>query len=167
MDTEKSRSIRKAQLDSLNALGGYVSRLRLITSDVTKIAVYPTVFFLIWVGTVWPAAPPELLPDGSLKPGMRITILAGKEREFLFRPEGVRFLSGRARIISVGGLLTDPQGREMKEFVIDVDRSPSIPWMHNEKPFRLRIRAETDFTLEARQSWEGNPEKDSPKPYSL
>jgi hypothetical protein len=128
---------------------------------------YQTVLLLVSMRTVWPAAPPELLPDGSLRPGMRITIPAGKERELLFRPEGVRFLSGRARIISVGGPLIGPDGREMKEFVIDVDRSPGIPWMHDEKPFRLKIRAETDFTLEARESWEEDPEKDLPKPRSL
>jgi hypothetical protein len=130
--------------------------------------VYPTFFLLIWMGTVWAAAPSELLPDGSLRPGVRVTIPAGEEREFLFRREGVRFLAGKARIRSVSGPLIDPRGQETKEIIIDADgRSRSVPWMHDEKPFRLRIRAITDFTLEARQSWEGDPEKDLPKPYSL
>jgi hypothetical protein len=91
----------------------------------------------------------ELLPDGSLRPGMRITIPAGTEREFLFREEGVRFLSGRARITSVGEPLITPDGQEIREFLMDVDRIPGTPWIHHDKPFRLRIRAETDFTLEA------------------
>jgi len=119
------------------------------------------------MGMVWAAAPSELLPDGSLRPGVRVTIPAGTEREFLFRPEGVRFLSGRARIVAVGRPFTNPEGREIKEFFIDVGKSPGIPWMHDEKPFRIRIHAETDFTLEARKSWEWDPEKDLPKPYSL
>ncbi|MGI0015304.1 MAG: hypothetical protein ACREBU_17955 [Nitrososphaera sp.] len=82
---------------------------------------------------------PEFLPDSSLRPGTRITIPAGTVREFLFRPEGVRFLSGRARIVSVGRPFIDPEGREIKEFFIDGGKSPGIPWMHDEKPFRLRI----------------------------
>lgn len=48
----------------------------------------------------------------------------------------------------------------MNEFIIDVGKSPGIPWIHDEKPFRLRIYAETDFTLEARKSWEWTPEDD-------
>ncbi len=102
----------------------------------------------------------ELLPDGSLRPGTRVTIPAGQERDFLFRPEGVRFLSGRARIVSMGRPFVGPEGKELKEFVIDVEKSPGIPWMHDEKPFRMRIHAETDFTLEARKSWEWTPEDD-------
>lgn len=105
----------------------------------------------------------QFLPDGSLRPGTRITIPAGKEREFLFRPEGVRFLSGRARIISMSGFLTDAEGRQKREIIINADdRSRGMIWMHDEKPFRLRIHAETDFTLEARQSWEWTPEDDYP-----
>jgi hypothetical protein len=67
----------------------------------------------------------------------------------------------------VGAPLIGPDGREIKEFMIDVDRSPGIPWMHDEKPFRLKILAETDFTLEAREAWEWNPEKDLQKRNSL
>ena len=115
---------------------------------------------LIWVGAALAEFQPEFLPDGSLRPGTRITVRAGQEREILLRPEGVRFLSGRARIVAVGRPFIDPEGREAKEFVIDVGKSPGIPWMHDEKPFRLRIRAETDFTLEARKSWEWTPEDD-------
>lgn len=134
----------------------------------TKRAVYQTLFLLTWLGAVCAGVPPDLLPDGSLKPGARITVPAGQEREFLFRREGVRFLAGRARISSVSGPLLDPYGRETREFVIDADdRSRGVPWMHNEKPFRLRIHAMTDFTLEARESWEWEPEKDVPKPHSL
>ena len=113
---------------------------------------------LILVGGALAEFQPEFLPDGSLRPGTRITIPAGTVREFLFRPEGVRFLSGRARINSVGRPFVGPEGQEIQEFVIDVGKSPGIPWMHDEKPFRLRIHAETDFTLEARQSWEWTPE---------
>lgn len=101
-----------------------------------------------------------LLPDGSVRSGTRITIGAGQEREFLFRPEGVRFLSGRARIVAVGRPFIDPEGREIKEFSIDVGKSPGMPWMHDEKPFRLRIHAATDFTLEARRTWKWTPEDD-------
>jgi hypothetical protein len=120
------------------------------------------------MATVWAAAPLELLPDGSLKPGVRITIPAGEEREFLFRQQGVRFLSGKARIRSVSSPLMGPDGQEINEMVINADdRSQGVPWMHDEKPFRLRIHAVTDFTLETRESWEWNPEKDLPKPYSL
>jgi hypothetical protein len=104
----------------------------------------------------------ELLPDGSPRPGTRITIRAGQEREFLFRPEGVRFLSGRARIVAVGRPFVGPEGQEIEEFVIDVGRSPGIPWMHDDRPFRVRIYAETDFTLEARKDWEWTPEDDWP-----
>ena len=113
---------------------------------------------LMGVGIALAGTEPEPLPDGSLRPGARITIPAGQEREFLFRPEGVRFLSGRARIVSLGRPFVGPQGQELKEFVIDVGKSPGIPWMHDEKPFRMRIHAETDFTLEARKSWEWTPE---------
>lgn len=95
----------------------------------------------------------QFLPDGSLRPGTRITIAAGQEKELLFRPEGMRFLSGRARIISVSGFLTDADGQMKREIVIDADdKSRGTPWMHDEKTFRLRIRAETNFTLEARES---------------
>jgi hypothetical protein len=113
---------------------------------------------LMSFGTALAGAQQELLPDGSLRPGTRITIPAGTVREFLFRPEGVRFLSGRARIVAVGRPFVGPEGQDIKEFVIDVAKSPGIPWMHDEKPFRLRIFAETDFTLEARKSWEWSPE---------
>lgn len=115
---------------------------------------------LICAGMAFPATQDELLPDGSLRPGTRITIPAGQEREFLFRPEGVRFQSGRARIVSLGRPFVGPEGQELKEFVIDVEKSPGIPWMHDEKPFRMRIHAETDFTLEARKTWEWTPEED-------
>ena len=121
---------------------------------------------LVWAGTALAGAQQELLPDGPLRPGTRITIRAGQEREILFRPEGVRFLSGRARIVSVGKPFVGPEGEEMKEFIIDVAKSPGIPWMHDEKPFRMRIHAETDFTLEARKSWEWTPE-DEYKPSRL
>jgi hypothetical protein len=76
----------------------------------------------------------------------------------------VRFLSGWARIIAVGDPLIGPDGQEIREFVIDVDRSPGTPWIHHDKPFRLRIRAETDFTLEARKSWEWDPRRESSRP---
>ena len=118
---------------------------------------------LVWAGTPLPGTQQELLPDGSLRPGTRITIRAGQEREILFRPEGVRFLSGRARIVSVERPFIDPEGREIREFFIDVGKSPGIPWMHDEKPFRMRIHAETDFTLEARKNWEWTPD-DEHKP---
>ena len=116
--------------------------------------------FLVSANTALTATPQELLPDGSLRPGARVTIRAGQEREFLFRPEGVRFLSGRARIVAVGRPFVGPEGEEVKEFLIDVAKSPGIPWMHDEKPFRMKIYAETDFTLEARKSWEWTPEDD-------
>jgi cytochrome c oxidase assembly factor CtaG len=115
---------------------------------------------LLSAGSPFARTQQELLPDGSLRPGTRITLPAGAVREFLFRPEGVRFLSGRARIVAVGRPFIDPEGREIKEFFIDVGKSPRIPWMHDEKPFRLTIHAETDFTLEARKSWEWTPEDD-------
>jgi hypothetical protein len=67
----------------------------------------------------------------------------------------------------VAGPVIDPYGQERKEIVIDADDTTrGIPWMHDEKPFRLLIRAITDFTLEARESWEWEPEKDLPKPSS-
>ncbi len=125
-------------------------------------------FLLTWVDAVTVVAAQSFLPDGSLKPGVRITIPAGEERELLFRPEGVRFLAGKARLRSVSGPLIDPYGQETKEIVIDADdKTQGVPWMHDEKPFRLRIRAITEFTLETRQSWEWDPEKDLPKPHSL
>lgn len=115
---------------------------------------------LICAGTAVAGTQQELLPDGSLRPGTRITIRAGQQREILFRREGVRFLSGRARI-DVAGPLVDEHGQEKREIRINADdRSRGIPWMHDEKPFRLRIHAETDFTLEARKSWEWSPEDD-------
>ena len=120
--------------------------------------IFRVLIFLICGGTALGAAAQELLPDGSVRPGTRITIRAGEEREFLFRPEGVRFLSGRARIIAVGKPFVGPEGEQMKEFVIDVAKLPAIPWMHDDKPFRLRIHGETDFTIEARQSWDWTPE---------
>ena len=130
--------------------------------------------FLMCACSALAGTTPELLLDGSLRPGTRVTIPAGQEREFWFQPEGVRFLSGRARIISVGRPFVGPEGTEIKEFVIDVGKSPGIPWMHDEKPFRLKVYAETDFTLEARQSWEWTPEDDylpshlrSPRPAPL
>lgn len=120
------------------------------------------------MGTVWGAASSNLLPDGSLKSGVKVTIPAGEEREILFQPHGVRFLSGKARIGSVSAPLIDPEGQEKKEITIDADdQSRGIPWMHDEKPFRLRIRAVTDFTIETREIWEGDPEKGIPKPHSL
>jgi hypothetical protein len=120
-------------------------------------------FLLAWVGVVTAASPP-LLPDGTLKPGVRITIPAGEEREFLFGSAGVRFLAGKARLRDMAGPVVDPSGQEKKEIVINADdRSQGVPWMHDEKPFRLKIRAITDFTLETRESWEWNPEKDLPK----
>ena len=116
---------------------------------------------LVWACTALAGTQQDLLPDGSLRPGTRITIRAGQQREILFRPEGVRFLSGRARIMSVSGFLTDAEGRQKREIMINPDdRSRGMIWMHDEKPFRLRIRAETDFTLEARRSWEWTPEDD-------
>jgi len=124
----------------------------------SAVVIGEVVTLLIWVGAALAEFQPGFFADGSLRPGTRITIPAGTVREFLFRPEGVRFLSGRARIVSVGRPFTDPEGREIKEFLIDVGKSPGIPWMHDEKPFRMRIHAETDFTLEARKSWEWTPE---------
>lgn len=112
-----------------------------------------SLILLISAGAAFGGLHQEFLPDGSLRPGTRVTIPAGQEEEFLFRPEGVRFLSGRARIMSESGLLTDAEGRLKTEIVIDADdASRGTPWMHDEKPFRLWIRAETDFTLEARES---------------
>ena len=119
--------------------------------------------FLMSASTALAGTQQELLPDGSLRPGTVVTIPAGQEREFLFRPEGVRFLSGRARIVAVGRPFIDPEGREIKEFFIDVGKSPGIPWMPDEKPFRERIHAETDFTLQARKIWEWTPD-DERKP---
>lgn len=124
-------------------------------------------FVLVCVAAVVGASPSLYLPDGSVRPGVTITIRAGDEKEFLFRPEGVRFLSGRARLYSVGRPFVGPEGEQIKEFVIDVGKSPMVPWMHDDKPFRLRIRAETDFTLQARQSWEWNEDEDSAKPNSF
>lgn len=114
--------------------------------------------FLMNAGATLAAAPQELLPDGSLRPGTRITIRAGQEKEILFQPAGVRFLSGRARIWSVGSPFVGPGGEEISEFIIDAGKSLAIPWIHDEHPFRLRIHAETDFTLEARKSWDWTPE---------
>lgn len=114
--------------------------------------------FLMNAGATLAATPQELLPDGSLRPGTRITIRAGQEKEILFQPAGVRFLSGRARIWSVGSPFVGPGGEEISEFIIDAGKSLAIPWIHDEKPFRLRIHAETDFTLEARKSWDWTPE---------
>lgn len=133
-----------------------------MTSGFLRSAVVIAEVFtlLIWVGAALAELQSEFLPDGSLRPGTRITIPAGTVRELLFKPEGVRFLSGRARIVSVGRPFIDPEGREIKEFFIDVDQSAGIPWMHDEKPFRMRIHAETDFTLEARKTWEWTPEDD-------
>jgi hypothetical protein len=130
-----------------------------VNSD-NGIVIVQILIFLMCACTALASTNPELLPDGSLRPGTRITIPAGTVREFLLRPEGVRFLSGRARIVAVGRPFIDPEGREIKEFFIDVGKSPGIPWMHDEKPFRMRIHAETDFTLEARKSWEWSPEDD-------
>lgn len=124
------------------------------------------VFLVLWMNAsaALTATPQELLPDGSLRPGARVTIRAGQESEFLFRPEGVRFLSGRARIVAVGQPFVGPEGEELSEFIIDAGKSPAVPWIHDEKPFRLRIYAETDFTLEARQSWDWTPEDEHPSP---
>jgi hypothetical protein len=126
------------------------------------VVVFEFFILLICAGSVQAASQSQFLPDGSLRPGTRITIPAGQEREFLFRPEGVRFLSGRARIVSVGRPFVGPEGQEIKEFAIDVGKSSGIPWMHDEKPFRVRMYAETDFTLEARKEWEWTPEDDRP-----
>lgn len=115
---------------------------------------------LMSAGTALAGTREDLLPDGSLRPGTRITIPAGTVREFPFRPQGVRFLSGAALITSMGDPLIGPDGREIREFVIDADRSPGLPWIHHDQPFRIRIRAETDLTLEARKSWEWTPEDD-------
>ena len=125
-----------------------------------KTVVFRFYVLLICAGSVQAASQSQFLPDGALRPGARITIAAGHEGEFSFRPEGVRFLVGRALITSVGKPFVGPEGQEIKEFVIDVAASPGIPWMHDEKPFRVRIYAETDFTLEARKSWEWTPEDD-------
>jgi len=120
-------------------------------------------FVLAWVGAVATVSPP-LLPDGTVKPGVKITIPAGQEREFLFGTAGVRFLSGKARLRDLAGSVVDPYGEEKKEIVINADdKSQGVPWMHDEKPFRLKIHAITDFTLETRETWEWNPEKDLPK----
>ena len=127
-----------------------------------KLVTVQFFIFLICASATLAGTQQELLPDGSLRLGTRITIQAGQERDFLFQPEGVRFLSGRARIVSLGRPFIDPEGQEIKEFFIDVGKSPGIPWMHDEKPFRMRIHAETDFTLEARKSWEWSPEDDHP-----
>ena len=141
---------------------GFVSMFADVSSEMIHSLLL--VFLVSVLGAaVMAAAPPLFLPDGSLRPGVRITIPAGKERELLFRPEGVRFLSGRADIMSVGDPLVGPDGQEIKEFVIDTDKFPGVAWIHHDKPFRLRISAETDFTLEARESWEWNPEKDLEK----
>jgi hypothetical protein len=80
--------------------------------------------FLMSAGTALAGTQQELLPDGSLRPGVRITIRAGQEREFLFRPEGVSFLSGRARIVSVGRPFIDPEGREIKDFLSTLESLP-------------------------------------------
>jgi len=128
------------------------------------------VFFLllIWVHAVAAASPQLFLPDGSLRPGAKITIPAGEEKELLLQRQGVRFIAGKAQIRPVSGSVIDPYGQEIKEFLVDADnKSQGILWMHDEKPFRLRIRAITDFTLEARESWEWDPEKDLPNPHSL
>ena len=125
-------------------------------------------FLTIWAQTVAAASPQLFLPDGSVRPGAKITIPAGEEKELLFQRQGVRFLAGKALIRSVSGSLIGPDGQEIKEMIINAgDRSHGIPWMHDEKPFRLRIRAETDCTVEARESWEWDPERDLPKSDSL
>jgi len=127
-------------------------------------------FFLltIWIQTVAAASPQLFLPDGSVRPGAKITIPAGEEKELLFQRQGVRFLAGKGSLRDLTGLVVDPYGQEKKEIVIDADdKSRGVPWMHDEEPFRLRIRAITDFTLEARESWEWDPEKDLPKSESL
>lgn len=65
----------------------------------------------MFVGVALASIQEDSLPDGSQRPGIRITIRAGHEREFLFRPEGVRFLSGRARIVALVRPFIDPVGR--------------------------------------------------------
>jgi hypothetical protein len=123
---------------------------------------------LIWVQAVAAASPQLFLPDGSLRPGAKITIPAGEERELLFQRQGVRFLAGKAQLRDMAGPVVDAYGQEKKEIVINADdRSQGVPWMHDDKPLRLKIRAITDFTLETRESWEWNPEKDLPKPNPL
>jgi hypothetical protein len=122
------------------------------TNLVSASAIF--LIFMISACKVLPGAPQEMLPDGSVPPGGRITILAGRDKTLLFRPEGVTFLSGRARIMFVERPYTDPDGRKIRELVIDVERSPDIPWVRDEKPFRMRIYAETDFTLEAHKRLE-------------
>lgn len=125
------------------------------------------IFLFVWAGIVAAAAPP-LLPDGSVKPGVKITIPAGEEREYLFGTAGVRFLAGRARLKDLAGPVVDEFGRARSEIVINADdKSQGTPWMHDEKPFRLRIHAITDVTIETREIWDWNPEKDLPKPPTL
>lgn len=110
-------------------------------------------FLFIWMSTALAESPSQFLPDGTLRPGIRVTILAGQEKEIRFRPEGVRFLAGRARIISAPGPIIDPHGQKKLEIKVNADDTTrGIPWIHYERPFRLRIRAETNFTLEARES---------------
>jgi hypothetical protein len=134
-----------------------------MTFQFASIVLSAVFTLFIWIGAASAEFQSQFLPDGSLQPGTRITIPVGTVREFLFQPEGVRFLSGVARITSIGDPLVGPDGQEIREFVIDIMRSPGVPWIHHDKPFRLRIRAETDFTLEARKNWEWSPE-DEHKP---
>ncbi|HEY1270235.1 MAG TPA: hypothetical protein VGH16_23460 [Candidatus Binatia bacterium] len=122
-------------------------------------------FLLLCAGLVGAAAPPPLLPDGTVKPGVKITIPAGEQRELLFGTAGVRFLSGKARLKDRAGPVVDELGRPKSEIVVDADdKSQGTPWMHDEKPFRLIIHAITDVTIETRETWDWNPEKDLPKP---
>ena len=107
-----------------------------------------------WISTASAASSSPLLPDGTVRPDSRILIPAGEEREFLFRPEGVRFLAGRARIMSESGF-TDKSGQKRQEITIDdTNRTRGTPWIAKKQPFRLRIKAETDVIIEAR----GGPE---------
>jgi hypothetical protein len=123
------------------------------------------IFLLLWAGLLGAATAPPRLPDGTVKPGVRITIPAGEQRELLFGTAGVRFLSGKARLKDRAGPVVDELGRPKSEIVVNADdKSRGTPWIHDEKPFRLVIQAITDVTIEARETWDWNPEKDSPKP---
>jgi len=125
----------------------------LAMSRIEKMVAGHVFFLLIWVSTGLTEPPPQLLPDGTLRPGTRITIPAGEEKEFLFRPEGVRFLAGRARIMSIPGpVIINPLGQKKWEITVDADdTSRGTTWMHYEEPFRLKIRAEINFTLKGRE----------------
>ncbi len=124
-----------------------------------------TIFLLLCAGVLGAAPPPPLLPDGTVKPGIKITIPAGEQREFLFGTAGVRFLSGKAQLRDRAGPVVDELGRPKSQIVVNADdKSRGTPWMHDEKPFRLVIHAITDVTIETRETWDWNPEKDLANP---